>query len=105
MGALQNRLELLSVEWQEERNRLAGLMLAAISVLLLGMVGLLLLTATIIFVVPDELRKYVAAALGFLSLIGAVVGLFGLKRLVKGEPFAETLGQLKKDFTWQDSSN
>jgi uncharacterized membrane protein YqjE len=102
-GAAQNRLELFAVEWQEERARLTGLLIWGMLLLFLGIMGMLLLTATIIFLFREDLRIYVAAIFAVLYLLGAVVAFFGLKSLLKQEPFAETIDQAKKDRVWLES--
>ena len=63
----------------------------------LGLLGALLLTATIIFLFPQEFRVYVAAVFTILYLGGAGFAFFKLMALVKQEPFAESLKQLRKD--------
>src|SRR5690242_7857404 len=95
-GALENRGELLSVEWQQEKARLLQLMLLGLGLLFLAVLGVLLFTATIIFLFPEEFRLYVAAAFTLLYFGGAVAALLRLKALLKMEPFSESLRQLKK---------
>lgn len=97
LGAFQNRLELAAVEWQEERVRLAELMLWMVALLFLSMLGMLLLTATIIFLFPETLRIYVAAGFTLLYLVGALAAWFGAKSLIKREPFSATIEQVRKD--------
>ena len=97
LGALTNRGELLAVEWQEEKSRLTQLMVFAIGLMFLCMMAALLLTATIIFLFPEEYRVYVAAAFTILYLGCAGFVFFRLMTLVKQEPFAESLKQLRKD--------
>src|SRR5689334_20428601 len=97
LGALENRGELLAVEWQQEKERLTELLFLSMGVVFLGMMGVLLLAATIIFLFPEDLRLYVAAAFTVLFLGGCVAAFFGLKALLKREPFAESLRQIKKD--------
>ena len=63
----------------------------------LGMMGLLLLSATIIFLFREEYRLFVAAGFTVLYLGGAAFLFFSLKSLLKQEPFEETLTQFKKD--------
>jgi len=53
LGALENRGELLAVEWQQEKARLTQLLILSIGLMFLGMLGALLLTATIIFLFPE----------------------------------------------------
>jgi len=74
MGALENRGELLAIEWQEEKAHLIQLVVLAVSLLFLGMLGMLALSATIIFLFPPEYRIYAAAGFTVLYLAGA--GLF-----------------------------
>jgi len=97
LGALENRGELLTVEWQQEKARLTQMLLLSVALMFLGLVGVFLLTATIIFLFPEEYWRYAAAGFTVLYLGGAVAAFIGLKKLLKGEPFAETLKQLRKD--------
>src|SRR5438128_10547516 len=91
LGAVQNRLELFAIEWQEERVRLTELLIWGMALLFLAIMGTLLLTATIIFLFPEELRIYAAGAFTLLYLIGSVVACFGLRSLLKHAPFAEPI--------------
>ena len=97
LGALENRSELLVVEWQQEKARLTQLLILSVGLMFLGMMGALLLTATIIYLFHEEYRLYVAAAFTILYLGGAGFVFFKLKALVNEEPFSETLKQLRKD--------
>jgi uncharacterized membrane protein YqjE len=103
LGGIENRVELLAVEWQEERLRFASLLLRAIALLFLGVVGALLVTATIILLVPPKSRVYVTALLALLYLAGAAVTWFSLKSALKREPFAASIDQVKKDRLWLES--
>jgi uncharacterized membrane protein YqjE len=67
------------------------------------MSGLLLLTATIILLFPAELRIYAFAGFAVLYFIGAVVAFFNVKALLKHEPFAESISQVRKDSVWLES--
>jgi uncharacterized membrane protein YqjE len=101
-GALENRGELLMVEWQQEKERLLQLLLCAVGLMFLAIMGMLLLTATIIFLFPEEYRLFAAAGFTVVYLGGAGFLLFCLKSLLKREPFEETLTQFKKDGTLFD---
>ncbi len=103
IGALQNRLELLTLEWQEERARLADLLVWVVGLLFLAMMGALLLTATIIFLFPEHLRIYVAAGFTVLYLLGALGAWFGVRSIVRREPFSETVEQARRDQAWLKS--
>ena len=97
LGALTNRGELLAVEWQQEKARLTQLLILSVGLMFLGMMRALLHTATIIYLFHEEYRLYVTAAFTILYLGGAGFVFFKLNTLVKEEPFAETLKQLRKD--------
>src|SRR3981189_618874 len=72
LSSVHNRVELLAVEWQEERLRLKDILLLGGLLVFLGTMGALLLTATIIFLFPEGLRVYVTAVLALLYLAGAI---------------------------------
>lgn len=97
VGALRNRGELLLVEWQQEKARLIELLVLAIGLLFLGLMALLLLTATIIFLFPEEYRRHAAGGFTLLYLAGAVWAFFAIRSSIRQQPFAETLNQVKKD--------
>jgi len=102
-GALRNRVELLSVEWQEERARLVDLLAWTVGFLFFAMTGFLLLAATIVILCPEGVRPYVLGGFTLLCLVGAVVAWIGVRSLLKREAFGETIGQVKKDRAWLDS--
>jgi len=102
LGALENRGELLAIEWQEEKAHLIELVVLAVALLFLGMLGMLALSATIIFLFAPEYRIYAAAGFTLLYLAGAVAVFFSMKSLLKHEPFAESLKQIRKDKTLLD---
>ena len=103
LGALTNRGELLAVEWQQEKFRLSQVLALCVGSMFLGVLGALFLTATVVFLFSEETRIYVAAAFGVLYLVGAGVAFFRLQKLLKREPFSETLRQLRKDRALLDS--
>lgn len=103
LGALENRGELFTVELQEERIRLTEIVTFTIGLLFLGVLAILLLTATIIFLFPENLRLYAAAGFTIFYFAGAIAVFFCLKTRLKKEPFAETLRQFRKDVALLDS--
>ncbi len=103
IGALQNRFELLSLEWQEERVRLTELLVWAVAMVFLGIMGVMLVTATIIFLFSEEHRVYVAGAFALVYLGGALFAWLSVKSLLRREPFGETIDQAKKDRAWLKS--
>ena len=94
----QNRVELFAVEFQEERYRLVELMLFLAGALMLALMALILFSAVIVFAFAPEHRLYVAAGLGVLYLgAGGMLG-WRAKRLLREQPFSETVQQIKKDW-------
>ena len=66
------------------------------------MMGVTLVTATLIFLFPQEFRLYVAGGFALVYMGGAVFAWFTVKSLLKREPFAETIDQARKDKTWPE---
>jgi uncharacterized membrane protein YqjE len=97
VGALENRAELFTVEFQEENDRLLKMVIYAIAALMLAMMGLLLVTGTVIFLMPEQYRVYAAGGFALLYLGGAGAAVLTIKSLVKKAPFSESLKQIKKD--------
>jgi uncharacterized membrane protein YqjE len=104
-SALHNRGELLQVELQEEKNRVIELFIWAGAVCILGMMFLLVLTATIVLLFREDLRVYAAGGFSLLYLTGAVLALLNLKAHVKNAalPLADTMAEVKKDREWLES--
>jgi uncharacterized membrane protein YqjE len=105
LSALENRSELLLVELQEEKNRTIELLIWAAAVCFLGMMFVVVLTGTIIFLFPAEWRIYAAGGFCLLYLAGTIFTLLNLKALVKSAavPFADTIAEVKKDRQWLES--
>ena len=103
MGLLRNRAELFALEWEEERVRILELVVWGIGLVVSALMAMILVTATIIFLVPEDYRVYVAAGFAVLYLAGAVVAFVTLKSLLKAEAFSESLRQVKMDHQWLDS--
>jgi|ERR1051325_445230 uncharacterized membrane protein YqjE len=103
LGVLQNRGELIAVEWQEERARMAELMVRTLGFVFLAMMGVILLTGTILLLVPEDWRVYVAAGFALLYFLGALAAWFGVRSLLEKKSFSESIGQVKKDREWLES--
>ena len=105
LGALRNRGELLLVELQEEKERLIAAFVWSAALLFCVFMGLLLLTATIIFLFPEAYRLWAAAGFAVLYLGGAAASVFIIKALLKHVPFAESIEQVRKDGEWLETLN
>src|SRR5215468_4281828 len=91
VGAIQTRIELFAVEWQEERARLLGTVFWAASFILLGVLAVLLFTAMVIFLFTPEVRIYVVAGFAVLYLLGAIGAWVGLRRILDHQPFTASI--------------
>lgn len=97
LGALQNRAELLAVEFEEENQRLVKLVLFGVGAMFFAIMTIMLVTGLVIFLVPEAFRAWAALGFAVLYLICAVGSVFAIKSMVKQAPFAESLNQIKKD--------
>jgi uncharacterized membrane protein YqjE len=103
LRAVNTRVELLTIEWQEERLRLRDMLVWGVAFLFLVLMAALLITATIIFLFPPEYRVAVTGVIGLLYLAGAIVAWSRLRGGMKREPFADSIEQVKKDRLWLES--
>jgi len=97
VGALQNRAELFVVEFEEANDRVLKMVLFGVGALFFLEMGMLLLTGTIIFLVPEPYRVYAAGGFTLLYLGGGVAAVLTFKSLIKKATFTESLNQFKKD--------
>lgn len=96
---LYTRLQLVSNEIQEEKERLIGLMVYAVVGVFCASFGMLLLTFLVVVVFWDTSRVAALAALALLYLSLAVAALITFRSKLKAHAslFAATLSELKKD--------
>jgi len=105
VGLLQNRLELLGVELQEQKERLVKVILLAIGMLFLGNMAALVLTVTIVVLAGPEARKPVLVILSLLYVAGTVAAFLMLRKEMQAGsvPLKDTVSELKKDRDWLSS--
>ena len=105
--ALQNRGELLLLEIEEEKTRVLELLIWAMAVGFLGVMFLAMITVFAILLTPPGIyRLYVVGGFSVFYLIAAALAFWNLNCLIKqsSPPFTGSLGEMKKDVTWLDSS-
>ena len=102
LAAVQNRAELLAVEFQEEKDHAIELIIWVMALLCFAIMTLLLLSAAIILVFPEHLRAYAAGGLAVIYLAGGVWSFFRLRSRLKNRPipFSATVDEIKKDREW-----
>ena len=99
LAILQNRLELLIIEFKEEKSRVISLGVWAAALIFLAFLGIVALMLTLTFVFWEQ-RVAVMAGFCAFFFVGAVGSLIALKSKIKTPPFSETVSQLKKDREW-----
>lgn len=104
IGALRNRAELLSVEWQEEKVRLSRLLILSLGLMFLGVLTVGLVTATIIALVPGEYRVWVLAGFSVLFGVASLLVWLSIRKLLQKEPFEESINQARKDTEWLETT-
>ena len=102
LGAFYNRVELLAVEFKEEKTNVVELFICVAATLFFAMMTVIVLTATIILLFSEEWRIYAAGGFCVIYLSGAISSFLWLKSRLKqgGLPFSESLNELKKDREW-----
>lgn len=95
---MQNRIELLSLELQEERIRVKRQIALGTAGAMLGVTGLIGLGILIVYLMPAEERVFVATIVVALFIVTAIVLLLVAKALAdRHTPFEATLATLNKD--------
>jgi uncharacterized membrane protein YqjE len=105
-AALENRARLFSVELEEEKGRIIESFIWAAAACLLALLFLVVVTATVILVFPEDLRAYAAGGFALLYLLGTTLAWLNLRALWKQArpPFEHTIAELRKDREWFESS-
>jgi uncharacterized membrane protein YqjE len=92
------RVELLAVEWEEERRRLTSALVLVLMAVTLASMALVMLSLAIVLACPEAQRGWAALGLALLYAAGTLGLLWRLRRWLRAwQPFAGTLGELRKD--------
>ena len=99
LGSVQNRIQVLSVELQEEKYRLIQTLILVAAVVFAGMMTIAFTTLTVVYLFWENAR---VAALGGVSAFYAIGLIFVSLRLrrflnTQPKPFSATLAELTKD--------
>lgn len=99
IGTLHDRVELFSLELEEERTRLIQTMVWISIALFLGMMAAVLLSLTIVYLFWDSARIFVLIGLTLLYSGGLAVAVVSVRRSFARQPrpFAATLSELQED--------
>jgi uncharacterized membrane protein YqjE len=102
LEAVYDRVELVSIEAQEEKERLIHLFVFAGVVVFLGNMTVVMLTLTVLYLAGTGVRGPLMIAITILYLAGTVWGYLALRKKLATAPrlFDDTLAELKKDRDW-----
>ena len=101
LAIVHTRLELVAVEFQEEKSRLAAIFIWAAILVFFGIMSVVALMVMTIFLFWEN-RLAVAIGFSVFFVAGATAAYFALRTKLKKPPipFAETIDQLRKDRQW-----
>ncbi|MCF8063062.1 MAG: phage holin family protein [Deltaproteobacteria bacterium] len=95
---IETRMQLLSLELQEEKSRVVGLLVWAASAVFFGILAVAMVTFTVIYLLEGEGRVVAMVLFTLFYLLAAAVSAVVIrKKLLSTKPFARTLEALKKD--------
>lgn len=102
VAVVHNRVELFSVELEEQKVRTVRLLVLAGVAIFLANTALLAVSATIVVLVGDEARPAVLISLSVIYVAAAVWAFLALRKEIRSAPppFEETISELKKDTEW-----
>lgn len=105
VGLFQNRLELFSIELEEQKLRLIRLLILTAAAIFLGNTALLTISAAIVVLAGERARPAVLIALSVIYVGGTIWAVLALKKELRNAPpaFEKSLGELKKDSELLDS--
>jgi uncharacterized membrane protein YqjE len=100
IAVIRTRVDILSLEIEEQREWIEQLVLLAVASLFCISLGLILLTMLIVVAFWETHRLWVLGAFSFLYLAGGVALWLSLRGKMKSKPrmFASTASELEKDF-------
>jgi uncharacterized membrane protein YqjE len=96
---VQNRIELFSVDLEEQKLRLIRLLILTAAAIFLANTALLTVSAAIVILAGEKARLGVLIGLSVIYIAGALWAVLALKRELRSAPpaFEHSLGELKKD--------
>jgi len=107
VAVLQNRLDLFSVELEEQKVRLVKVLVLAGAAIFLGNTALLAVSATIVVLAGEQARAAVLVSLSVIYVLAATWACLALRKELRSAPppFRDTISELKKDSDWLKPRN
>jgi len=102
LDLLQTRVEILALDWAEERGNLARLVLVLLSIVACLQLAIVMGLVFLFLVVSEEHRIAVLGSVALALLLAAAGATLWLRRWLRGRPpmFSTTLSELRKDREW-----
>lgn len=99
LGSVHDRVELLSVELQEEKQRFIQMLVWAAAVFLLGLLALVFGSLALLIVFWDTARVAAIVSVTSVYVLGMIVAAVGFRNFLTRQPrpFDATLRALKED--------
>lgn len=107
LALLQNRLELFSVELEEQKVRLVRVLLLAGAAIFMGNTALLAVSATIVVAVGEQARLGVLIGLSVVYVAATIWAVLALRKELRSAPppFQDSVAELKRDSDWLNPPN
>ncbi len=99
LRTLQNRAELFGLELEEEGHWVVAALIWAAAAVFFTVLAIVMITITVVLVVPSEARPWVLLAFSLVYLLLGTIAIFGLRKHVstRRPPLVDTINELKKD--------
>lgn len=107
LAVLHNRVELFSVELEEQKVRLVRVLILAGAVIFLGNTALLTVSAAIVMLAGEKVREAVLIGLCVFYILATLAAFLALRKELRSAPppFRDTMAELKKDTDWLKPGN
>ena len=107
IGSLHDRIELLSVEIQEEKHRLIQLLIWVGAIMFLSFLVVVFGSLILVAIFWDTARVAVVSGLAIAYLVSLIVVVVAFRRFMgrQQRPFAATLAELREDRACLRTSN
>jgi uncharacterized membrane protein YqjE len=107
LAVLENRIELFSVELEEQKVRVVRVLVLAGAAIFLGNTALLAVSAAIVLMAGEAARLPVLIGLSVLYFLAALGAFLALRKELRSAPppFRDTVAEIKKDVDWLDPRN
>lgn len=101
LSTFRNRLELFSLELQEEKERAVAILVAAAAAIFFTFLAIIVVTLTVVAFVPETSRPFVLLGFSLLYVLLAAGAVVMLRKKLRGaaRPFSDSVAELKKDLS------